>query len=486
MVGSNGSLSIIISLILSTERQMPVITGSFTSCFISLLNEMKESRNIAIIGSGLVGSLLAIYLKKRGHTVTVFDRRQDVRIVEFSGRSINLAMSNRGWNALKKAGIDKEIRKLALPLDKRAMHLNDQPLYFQKYGKDGEAIYSISRGILNRRMIDLAEEAGAVFRFEEKVWDIELAEAKIYTGETEKGEWKEYQFDHVFGADGAFSRVRHKMQRQSRFNYSQEFIDVGYKELTIPANENGTHKLDNASFHIWPRGEFMLIAMPNLNGSFTCTLFLPFEGAVSFENLKTEKQAEDFFSKYFPDIKDDISNLTRDFFRHPTSAMVTIKCFPWTYEDKIALIGDAAHAIVPFYGQGMNAGFEDISVLDDLMEKYVDDWNMIFQEYQVLRKPDGDAIAELSFRNFIEMSQKTASMEFLLRKKIEKHFSEKYPKKWIPLYSRVTFSDKSYAEALAIGDRQRAIMDQVMKLEKIETEWDSAHVENLIIDLLKE
>ena len=446
---------------------------------------MKESR-IAIIGSGLVGSLLAIYLRKKGHEVTVFDRRPDVRTVEFSGRSINLAMSNRGWSALKKVQIETEIRKLALPLDKRAMHLNDRPMYFQKYGKEGEAIYSISRGVLNRKMIDLAEEAGAVFRFEEKVWDIDLPDAKIYTGESEKGEWIEYQFDHVFGADGAFSRVRHKMQRQSRFNYSQEFIDVGYKELTIHANKDGSHKLDKASFHIWPRGDFMLIAMPNLNGSFTCTLFLPFEGEISFENLKTEKQAEAFFSKYFPDIKDDISNLTRDFFRHPTSAMVTIKCFPWTYGDKVALIGDAAHAIVPFYGQGMNAGFEDISVLDDLMEEHGSDWDTIFREYEISRKPAGDAIAELSFRNFMEMSKKTASPEFLIRKKIENHFAEKFPEKWVPLYSRVTFSDKSYAEALAEGDRQRAIMDQVMKLENLEIEWDSPEVENLILKLLKE
>lgn len=442
-------------------------------------------KNIAVIGSGLVGSLLAIFLKKRGHTVTVFDRRKDVRTVEFSGRSINLAMSNRGWKALEKVGIEQEIRKLALPLDKRAMHVNGKPLYYQKYGKEGEAIYSISRGILNRRMIDLAEEAGTIFKFEEKVWDIDLPLAKIYTGETEKGEWQEYQFDHVFGADGAFSRVRHKMQRQSRFNYSQKFIDVGYKELTIPANSDGSHKLDKASFHIWPRGEFMLIAMPNLNGSFTSTLFLPFEGEISFENIKTEQQAEDFFSNWFPDIKDSISNLTRDFFNHPTSAMVTIKCFPWTYWDKVALIGDAAHAIVPFYGQGMNAGFEDISVLDDLMEEFGNDWEKIFEEYQILRKPNGDAIAELSYRNFMEMSNKTANPDFLLRKKIENHFAEKFPEKWIPLYSRVTFSDKPYAEALAIGDTQRGIMDQVMLQENIAREWDSPKIEKMILELLK-
>nr|WP_246054382.1 NAD(P)/FAD-dependent oxidoreductase [Antarcticibacterium flavum] len=446
---------------------------------------MQESRKIAVIGSGLVGSLLAIYLRKRGHEVTIFDRRPDVRTVEFSGRSINLAMSNRGWKALRKVGIEERIREIALPLDKRAMHVNDRPVYFQKYGKEGEAIYSISRGVLNRRMIDLAEEAGAIFRFEEKVWDIDLPGAKIYTGEDEKSTWKEYQYDHVFGADGAFSRVRHKMQRQSRFNYSQHFIDVGYKELTIPANEDGSHKMDNASFHIWPRGEFMLIAMPNIDGSFTCTLFLPFEGPVSFESLTTEKEADAFFEKYFPDIKEEISNLKKDFFRNPTSAMVTMKCYPWTFEDKVALVGDSAHAIVPFYGQGMNAGFEDISVLDDLMENYGDDWSKIFEEYQVQRKPNADAIAELSYRNFIEMSNKTASPDFLLRKKIEGRFSEKFPEKWIPLYSRVTFSDKPYAEALAIGDKQRAIMDEVMALENIDEKWDSPEVQDFILQKLK-
>jgi len=445
---------------------------------------MQTKKNIAIIGSGLVGSLLAIYLKKQGHDVTVFDRRSDVRTVEFSGRSINLAMSNRGWEALRKVDIEDEIRKIALSLDKRAMHVNDKPLYFQKYGKEGEAIYSISRGLLNRKMIDLAENAGVRFKFEEKVWDIDLETAKIYTGESEKSEWKAYEFDLVFGADGAFSRVRHKMQRQSRFNYSQHFIDVGYKELTIPANADGSHKLDDASFHIWPRGEFMLIAMPNIDGSFTCTLFMPFEGAVSFETITTESEAEHFFTEYFPDIKDDISNLTKDFFKNPTSAMVTMKCFPWTYEDTVALVGDSAHAIVPFYGQGMNAGFEDISVLDDLIEKYEDDWKAIFKEYQVSRKPNADAIAELSYRNFVEMSSKTANPKFLLQKKIEKKFSEKHPDKWLPLYSRVTFSDRPYAEALAIGDEQRAIMEKVMKMKDIEEKWDSIEVEAKILEYL--
>lgn len=445
----------------------------------------QEKKNIAIIGSGLVGSLLAIYLKRYGHKITVFDRRPDIRNIEFSGRSINLAMSNRGWNALKTVGIEDEIRKIAIPLDKRAMHVIGKEQYFQKYGKDGEAIWSISRGVLNKRMIDLAEENGVDFRFEEKVWDIDLPEAIVYTGETEKGEWKEYPFDLVFGCDGAFSRVRHKMQRRSRFDYSQDFIDVGYKELTIPANADGTHKLDKHSFHIWPRGKFMFIAMPNLDGSFTCTLFMPFEGDISFESLKTKKDAVHFFNTYFPNVKDEIENLTEDFFRNPTSAMVTMKCYPWTYWDKVALVGDSAHAVVPFYGQGMNAGFEDIFVLDQLIQEFGDDWGHIFSTYQEKRKPNADAIAELSYRNFMEMSSKTADANFLLQKKIEKHFSTKHPEKWIPAYSRVTFSNRPYSEALAEGDAQEEIMKEVMKIPGIAEKWDSEEIENLMLELIK-
>src|SRR6056297_1257762 len=446
----------------------------------------QKKKNIAIIGSGLVGSLLAIYLSKHGHDITVFDRRPDIRNIIFSGRSINLAMSNRGWTALKEVGIEEEIRKIGIPLEKRAMHVVGQPEYYQKYGKEGESIWSISRGVLNKKMIDLAENAGVNFRFNEKVWDVDLPEAKIYTGETEKSEWKSYQYDIIFGCDGAFSRVRHKMQRRSRFDYSQDFIDVGYKELTIPANADGSYKLDKNSFHIWPRGKFMLIAMPNLDGSFTCTLFMPFEGEVSFDNINTKPQAQEFFTTYFPNVMQVIDDLLEDFFKNPTSAMVTMKCYPWTYWDKVALVGDSAHAIVPFYGQGMNAGFEDIYVLDQIIKEQGDDWGAIFKIYQEQRKPNADAIAELSYRNFVEMSSKTADPMFLLQKKIEKRFSTQHPEKWIPAYSRVTFSDKPYAEALAIGDFQEKIMKEIMAIPNIVEKWDSIEVENQILRALEE
>ncbi len=445
---------------------------------------MQTPLKIAVVGSGLVGSLLAIYLKRAGHTVHVFDRSQDIRTVEFSGRSINLAMSHRGWKALDNLGLGDEVRKIAIPMDKRAIHTVGQPLNYQYYGKEGESIYSISRGVLNRKMISLAEEEGVEFFFETKIWDVTMATATLHTGETEQGEWGNLDYDMVFGADGAFSRVRHRMQRQSMFNYSQEFLNLGYKELNIPANEDGTHKLDKNSLHIWPRHNFMLIALPNLDGSFTCTLFMPFEGENSFESLKDKETLEHFFANYFPSTIDVIPMLVEDFFKNPTSTLVTMKCYPWTYNDKVALIGDACHAIVPFYGHGMNAGFEDITILNQLMQEYGDDWSQIFKEYEKSRKPNTDAIAELSYRNFMEMSSKTADESFLLQKKIEKRFSEKYPDKWIPLYSRVTFSHRPYSEALAIGDQQKAIMEEVMQMDNIHEIWDTVAVEDKILELL--
>lgn len=445
---------------------------------------MQNPLKIAVVGSGLVGSLLAIYLKKAGHSVHVYDRSPDIRKIQFSGRSINLAMSDRGWKALDDAGVGSKVRDIAIPMEKRAIHLVDK-LNFQYYGNNGENIYSISRGVLNRKMIDLAEEAGVEFYFEQKIWDVSLADATLQIGETERGAWTEAKYDMVFGADGAFSRIRHRMQRQSMFNYSQEFLNTGYKELNIPANADGTHKLDKYSLHIWPRGKYMLIALPNLDGSFTCTLFMPFEGENSFASLTNRAEVEAFFTKNLPDTIDVIPKLTEDFFNNPTSTLVTMKCFPWTFEDKVALIGDACHAIVPFYGQGMNAGFEDITVLNQMIEKYGDDWKTIFSEYENSRKPNADAIAELSYRNFMEMSSKTADEKFLLQKKIEKNFSDKYPDLWMPLYSRVTFSLHPYSEALAMGDFQDGIMQQILQIDNIEEIWNSKGIEDKILELLK-
>lgn len=446
---------------------------------------MQTSKKIAIVGSGLVGTLLGIYLKRRGHTVHIFDRSPDIRKINFSGRSINLVLSQRGIKALQDVGLEDEILGIGIPVEKRAIHTGVDTVTNQFYGKDGEVIYSISRGLLNKKMVDLAEKAGVEFFFESKIWDVTLSDATLHMGEEERGEWTELKYDLVFGADGAFSRIRHRMQRQSMFNYSQEFLNIGYKELNIPANPDGSHKLDKGSLHIWPRGNYMLMALANLDGSFTCTLFMPHDGENSFESLQTKEQLVDFFAEHFPDTKEVIPNLVEDFFKNPTSYLVTMKCFPWTYSDKVALIGDACHAIVPFYGHGMNAGFEDITVLEQMMEKYGDDWANLLNDYENSRKPNADAIAELSYRNFMEMSAKTADKKFLLQKKIEKWFSEKHPDKWIPLYSRVTFSHQPYSEALAEGDKQNKIMEEILRMESIEEIWDTEVIEHRILDLLK-
>ncbi|VXB44935.1 Kynurenine 3-monooxygenase [Flavobacterium sp. 9AF] len=447
---------------------------------------MQNPKEIAVVGAGLVGSLLAIYLKRAGHKVDVYDRSPDIRKINFTGRSINLVLSDRGLRALKEVNLDQEIIKIGIPVDKRCIHTGQDTLTYQSYGKDGEVIYSLSRGLLNKKMVDLAVAEGINFHFESKIWDVTLSTATLHTGQEERGEWTEIKHDLVFGADGAFSRIRHRMQRQSMFNYSQEFLQLGYKELHIPANPDGTHKLDKHSLHIWPRGQFMLMALANLDGTFTCTLFMPHDGDNSFASLKDEQDLVRFFAEHFPDTKEVIPNLVEDFFKNPTSYLVTMKCYPWTYADKVALIGDACHAIVPFYGHGMNAGFEDITVLKEMMTKYGDDWANLLNDYENSRKPDTDAIAELSYRNFIEMSSKTANPKFILQKKIERWFSEKHPDKWVPLYSMVTFSHQPYSEALAIGDKQDAIMQEILTIDNIEQIWETEPIEHRILAMLKE
>jgi kynurenine 3-monooxygenase len=287
------------------------------------------------------------------------------------------------------------------------------------------------------------------------------------------------QFDLLFGSDGAFSRVRQAMEKTDRFNYEQYYIPHGYKELTIPATEDGDFAIAPNALHIWPRGQYMLIALPNLDKSFTCTLFFPFEGQPSFESLQTPQQVLNFFKNTFPDSLTHLKNIQEEYFQNPTSSLVTVKCEPWV-RNNCVLIGDAAHAIVPFYGQGMNAGFEDCYELNLLLNKYSDDWESTLTEYQELRKKDGDAIADLALHNFVEMRDLVADEKFLIQKKIEAKLHEKFPKKWIPLYSMVTFSDLRYSEAYEIGQRQQAIMDEVMQKPDILENWESIDLEGIV------
>ena len=443
-------------------------------------------KKFTLAGAGLVGSLLAIYLAKKGHRVDIFERRKDMRLETIgAGRSINLSLSNRGWKALAGVGIDDEVRQMAIPMYKRVMHALDGSLTDQAYGKDGEAIYSVSRGGLNALLMDLAEQEDKVnIHFNKKCIDVNLKEASSTFEDVFTKEVTKVEADHLVGADGVYSAVRTQMQRQDRFNYEQRYIEHGYKELVIPANEDGTHQLEMNALHIWPRGTYMLIALPNLDGSFTCTLFFPFKGRYSFESLKDDAAILSFFKEVFPDAVSLMPTLLQDFKENPTSSLGIIRCFPWTVDDKVMLIGDASHATVPFYGQGMNSGFEDCSVFNDLMEQYGDDWKACFKAYELARKENGDAIQDLSLHNFIVMRDKTADPKFLLQKKIEKHFSIKYPDKWLPLYSMVTFSDIPYSKAWSLGKKQETMMQAILALPNIESNWDSKEVEERILEMI--
>jgi kynurenine 3-monooxygenase len=447
------------------------------------------SKQVTIVGAGLVGSLLSIYLAKRGYKINIYERRPDMRKVTMSaGRSINLALSDRGWKGLEGVGIAEEIKKIAIPMYGRFIHHKDGSTAYQPYGKDQQAIYSVSRAEINMRLMDLAEQqAGVKIHFDKRCINVMRHTNEVFFEDNNTHQTEKVKSDLVFGSDGAFAASRLSMQLSSdRFEYNQHYIECGYKELNIPEGKDKSFRMEKNALHIWPRGSFMMIALPNLEGNFTCTLFLPFEGEKSFSKLNTKEEVKKFFEEEFPDAVPLMPTYLEDFFHNPTSSLVTVKCFPWTFDNKIALIGDAAHAIVPFYGQGMNCGFEDCVVLNQLIEKHNEDWNKIMPEYQELRKPDGDAIADLAVGNFIEMRDKTGDPKFLLQKKIEAKFSEKHPDKWIPLYSMVTYSPHiRYSYALKEGRHQQSIMDKIMAMPDIEQKWDSSEVEEKILSFLK-
>lgn len=443
-------------------------------------------KRVTIVGGGLVGSLLAVMMAKKGYSVEVYERRPDIRKAEISaGKSINLALSDRGWRALDLVGLSDGIREMAIPMYGRKMHSVTGEITDQAYGLEGQAIFSVSRGGLNARLLGYAESAGDVkIHFNERCVAVDFENNTASFEHVDSGRITEVKSDLIFGSDGAFSAVRGEMQKTDRFDYQQEYLKDGYREILLPANPDGTHKLAINALHIWPRGRFMLIALPNLDGSFTCTLFMPFEGETSFESLKSIEDVNRFFEQTFPDFNDLMPSVGEDYFRHPLSSLAIIRCYPWV-KNEVALVGDAAHAIVPFYGQGMNAGFEDCTILYQLMEKYNEDWPTILKEYQQLRKPDGDAIADLAVTNYYEMRDRVADDDFLLRKKIEKKIYKKYPQKWMPLYSQVTFSHIRYSDALKTGQQQDAIMNRIMQKENIHQIWDSEEIEQEILSLLK-
>jgi kynurenine 3-monooxygenase len=447
---------------------------------------MEKKKNVTIIGAGLVGSLWAVYLSKAGYEVTIYERRPDIRKADISaGKSINLALSTRGWKALDAVGVGDEIRKIAIPMYGRMMHDLKGNLTYQQYGKEGEAIFSVSRGKVNATMMDIAEKFGnATIHYNHECKRVDLDKGIVYLTDTTSGRSFEVQSDLVFGADGAFSAVRYNsMQKLDRFNYSQHYIADGYREILLPANPDGSYRMDKNALHIWPRGRFMLIALANEDGSFTCTLFMPHTGGEhAFDQLTSREAVNRFFQTVFPDFFDMMPNIADAWEDHPLSSLAIIRCSPW-HKGKTALMGDAVHATVPFYGQGMNAGFEDCTVLSELMKKHDENWDAIFEDYSKERKPDGDALQDLSLDNYYVMRDYVADPDFLLRKKIEAKFSELYPEKWLPLYSQVTFSNIRYSVAYRQGVIQNEIMDEVMRMPGIHSRWDEHEVMNEILRL---
>ncbi len=449
--------------------------------------------SILIIGAGLCGSLLALRLAQKGYKVEIYESRPDLRKVDISaGRSINLALSDRGLKALRLCGMEEKAREICIPMYGRLMHDSQGNTFSSNYsGRENEYINSISRGDLNAILLDEAEKHENVnihFNSGCKKVDIEnkIAHFKSY----ETGEKFKVKADVIFGTDGAGSSLRKSYisERKFLFSYSQNYINHGYKELEIPADKNGNHQISKEHLHIWPRGDFMLIALPNMDGSFTVTLFLSYdEGEYNFNNLTSEEKMIAFFEKEFPDALVLIPNIKEEFANNPTGPLGTIKCSPWSYQNKTLLMGDSAHAIVPFYGQGMNASFEDVVVFDEILchferSREIFDWEAIFKAYQKARKHDTDAIADLAIDNFYEMRDHVANPLFKEKRKIEMDLEKTFPNQYSSKYSLVTFNENiGYNEAMKKGRAQDKALLNLIADDEVHTHLEMTKEELKVI-----
>ncbi len=428
-----------------------------------------KNDNILIIGAGLCGSLLALRLAQRGYTVNVYESRPDLRVTDISaGKSINLALSDRGFKALRLAGVEEKAREICIPMIGRLMHDLEGNTFASNYsGREGEYINSISRGDLNGMLLTEADKFdNLTIHFNNECTNVDLDTNTAFFKNTTTNEDFKVTSDIIFGTDGAGSELRKSyfLQRKFLFSYSQNFLTHGYKELEIPASPDGNHLISKDYLHIWPRGEYMLIALANLDGSFTVTLFLGHEeGNYNFKELDTEEKIKDFFQKQFPDALALIPNIAEEFANNPTGALGTIKCSPWHYKGNTLIMGDAAHAVVPFYGQGMNASFEDVAVLDGIIDQHEGDWETIFKTYENLRKANADAIGDLAEENYYEMRDHVANPIFKQKRKLEMDLEKHFPEKYFSKYSMVTFNeDIGYNEAMTKGRAQdKAILNMI-------------------------
>ncbi|MAU76377.1 MAG: kynurenine 3-monooxygenase [Crocinitomicaceae bacterium] len=452
---------------------------------------IQNQEHHAVVGAGLVGSLLGLMLAQRGYKVTIYDRRSDPRKGKaIEGRSINLALSDRGWRALEKAGLADKVREIALPIKGRRMHDHSGNETFQAYGVGNQCIYSVSRSGLNLILVTAAEAHPSLevkFDFISTGYTIENQDG--VSGVTLNFKNKpDVLHDRIFGADGAFSAIRGKMTRTNRFDFSQQYLPHGYKEIFMSANSQGGFRISEDGLHIWPRGNFMLMALPNPGGTFTCTLFAPFEGDESFDNIKSNGDVMAFFKRHFPDAIQHLPNLIDDWNSNPVSSLCTVKCHPWNIKSRVVIIGDAAHAMVPFFGQGMNSGFEDCTILSSLIDESQPnseaEWHSLLDKYTRVRKPAGDAILDLALHNYIVMRDKTGDPDYLIQKRIEARIAAVHPDRWKPLYSLVTFSHIPYAEAWSRGEIQQAVMNEIMATHDISENWEKDEIVAQAIKLL--
>ncbi|MHC4785985.1 MAG: FAD-dependent oxidoreductase [Planctomycetota bacterium] len=424
---------------------------------------VEPPTRVAIVGAGLAGPLLACLLAEAGHEVSVYERRPDPRKKGFTGgRSINLALSARGLHALQRAGLPERVLADAVPMRGRMIHPAAGWLSFQPYSKDPrDAINSVSRGALSVALVQGTERyANVRCHFEHRCAGVDL-EAPAVTLEAGDGRTVTVEADVVIGCDGAFSAVRGQMQREGRLDCGQTSLEHGYKELTMPPTKGGEYALAPNALHIWPRGGFMMIALPNRDRTFTCTLFWPFTGANSFAAVQTDEDVRSFFETHFPDAIPQMPTLVEDYRRNPVGSLVTVRCAPWHHGGKVVLVGDAAHAIVPFYGQGMNAAFEDCVALADCLREAPADREAAIEAYYRDRKVNTDAIADLALANFVEMRDRVASPAFRLKKRTQRVLHRMLPRWYTPLYNMVTFTRIPYAEARRRAERAEGVLRAV-------------------------
>jgi kynurenine 3-monooxygenase len=438
---------------------------------------------VAIVGGGLVGSLLASVLTRRGYAVTVHERRPDPRDARIDqGRSINLVLTRRGIRALERVGLAGRAFDLTVPVTGRMVHDLDGTRQYQPYGRDAsECNYSISRAALNRYLIDAAETLGARFRFGMRLRSADLDGGGLTFDDTTTGATVEVPAERIVGADGAGSVLREAFAALDGFEHSTELLTHGYKELLLPAGPDGAYPIEAHALHIWPRGSLMLMALANVGGSFTGTLYLPVEGNDGFEALTTPQQVETLFGAQFPDAIPLIPDLRVEFFENPTGRLATVRCGPWHHRDRAFLIGDAAHAIVPFFGQGMNSGFEDCRILDDLLDEHGDDaWDRVLPEFTRTRKPDADAIAAMAIDNFEDMRDRVGDPRFLLRKAVEHRLEDAAPHEYRSRYSLVMYSHVPFDLCRKAGEVQRRILDELCDGLESADDLDLEHALGLV------